>query len=520
MKVAEAKQYPSVSGSTATNDKSSILTKSISTTTDYEECSIIFGMFIRIATCGILLFLPTAISYTFIGHYGDKSTLLMAGAGLARIFTNVTALSFAWGITLGLQTLIPQAIGNENELQSKYLIALYSQQCLFISIIGLIPLSILQFYSGTILCLIGQPHNLCDIISSYCQCLIPFLWLTNFLMIVQRISRPLMYNTELMIIFAINAVLNLIINLIFVDVLKLNYLYTALSIDLTQFITLLMIICMLIYKGHGYIFKPLPIKDIIQWNNGLYVYLKLSIPGLIQTASSWWITELVVLFTGFIKQNTNIALTSTAIATQVNSFGRVITIGLCAPVAIRVGYYIGYGNIKKSKKSVKIAFCYIDILLLICLFGIIFFCKGEIPKIWSNDENVISLCSDLLIIGAIFQIPYNIFYFLGCVYRGLGFPKYAAIFLAISQYLIGVPLQIITLFYLHWRDYMTLGSMSIWSVVTVGYTLALLLFLVHLKYFVNWEKAVSHSKQRIKRVMNAQMIKDYGTINQTQTHNA
>ncbi len=49
---------------------------------------------------------------------------------------------------------------------------------------------------------------------------------------------------------------------------------------------------------------------------------------------------------------------ATAIATQVNAFGRVITIGVCAPVAIRVGYYIGCGDIIKSKRAAKIAFGY------------------------------------------------------------------------------------------------------------------------------------------------------------------
>eukprot|EP01084_Bolivina_argentea_P010731 19998_1 len=505
MKITEPKQWNSSS-----TEKSSLV-KSVSAKTSLEEASIIFGMFFKIATCGVMLFLPTAISYTFIGHYGENSTELMAGAGLGRIFTNVTALSFAWGITLGLQTLVPQAIGNDNELQSKFLLSLYTQQCLLISIIGLIPLSILQFFSGDILCAIGQPHDLCSIISAYCQCLIPFLWLTNFLMIVQRVCRPLMYNTELMIIFTICAFINYLLNYIFVDILQYNYLWTAFSVDITQLITLLMIIAMLCYKGHSYIFRLLPLQDILQWNDGLYVYLKLSIPGLIQTASSWWITELVVLFTGFITIDTSVALTATAIATQVNSFGRVITIGLCAPVAIRVGHYIGSGDIIRSKRSAKIAFGYFDTVLLIILFSIIYCFRDKLPTIWSNDYNVINLCSDLLIIGAVFQIPYNIFYFLGCLYRGLGFPQYAAIFLAVSQYLIGVPLQIVTLFYLRWRDELVLGSVSIWSVVTLGYILALTGMLIHLKFFVNWDKAVSHSQQRIKRVMKPN-VTNYGAI--------
>eukprot|EP01084_Bolivina_argentea_P049219 90549_1 len=95
--IAEGKQC----NTAITSTMKSSLVQSISSNTSFEEAKIIFGMFVKIATCGVMLFLPTAISYTFIGHYGKDSTVLMAGAGLGRIFTNVTALSFAWGITLG-----------------------------------------------------------------------------------------------------------------------------------------------------------------------------------------------------------------------------------------------------------------------------------------------------------------------------------------------------------------------------------------------------------------------------------
>ena len=80
----------------------------------WEECKIIFSMMIPIIIQSIFQFLPSTISFTFIGHL-TNSTKLLAGAGLARIYTNVTASSFAYGITTGLQTLIPQAIGNNKQ---------------------------------------------------------------------------------------------------------------------------------------------------------------------------------------------------------------------------------------------------------------------------------------------------------------------------------------------------------------------------------------------------------------------
>ena len=73
-------------------------------------------MMIPIIISSLFQFIPQAICFSFVGHLSN-ATQLLAGTGLARIFTNVTASSFSWGITTGLQTLISQAIGN-NTLQT------------------------------------------------------------------------------------------------------------------------------------------------------------------------------------------------------------------------------------------------------------------------------------------------------------------------------------------------------------------------------------------------------------------
>ena len=471
-----------------------------------DECKIILSMVFPIAIASTVRMLPQAISFSFVGHLSD-STQLLAGTGLARIYTNVTATSFALGMTTGLQTLIAQAIGNKNELQKPYLIALYIQQCICVSFIVLVPLTILQFYSGSIMRFIGQPPDLCIIVNNYCRSLIPYLWLTNILMIFNRVGNALHFSSEIMIIYLIGALTNLLCNYLFIDYLQYSsYLFTAISLDISQLICAFSIICLLCYKGHYYIFKPLALRQILRWRDGIWTYLKLTFPALIQIASCWWITELIVLFTGFITTETSIALSAVSIATMINSFMKSITIGVSTPITIRVGKYIGAGSIHYAKQAAKIGFLYIDIFVLVIMMAFIYFMKRIFPLIWTEQKDVIDLVSKMLCAVAIFQIPFNIFFYIGSIYRGLGLQRIVAFILFVFQYLIGIPLNLTFLFYFGFRKDLIMGSLGIWCMIIFAYSLATVTLIIHFFCFVDWRKALKTSQSRIDKTM---LIKKY-----------
>ena len=330
-----------------------------------------------------------------------------------------------------------------------------------------------------------------------------------------------MLNTQIMCIFIFGSIVTYLLNYLFIDILQYSYIWTAIALDLCQIFDAILIIGLLIHKGHAYIFIPLPVKDVIRWKHGILTYLKLAVPALIQIASSWWITELIVLFTGFIRIDTSIAVGATAITTQINSFGKITSAAISTPVAIRVGGYIGSGSVSWAKKSAKIAFLYLDIGLIICLMLIPFIFRGSLPTIWTDDNDVIDLVSEMLCVVSIFQLPFNLFYFIGCIYRGLGFPKWAAWILFTCQYCFSIPMNFILLFGIGWRYNLKYGALSIWGVITVGYSLATVVFMIHLFGFMNWNDAVKSSQKRIERIMLIKPTdnnKSYGAVQVTTKH--
>ena len=142
---------------------------------------------------------PQTISNIMIGHLPNDPQTYLAGVGLARTFANVLGASIAWGFTSGLYTLIPQAIGSKN----KALISIYTQRSFIVTLFILIPLSIIQFFGGDFMCLIGEPYHLKYIINNYCRWLIPYMFAFCWLSILQRIMQSLDLNFALWIIILI-----------------------------------------------------------------------------------------------------------------------------------------------------------------------------------------------------------------------------------------------------------------------------------------------------------------------------
>ena len=142
------------------NDKESFIFASSKT----EEIKIILYMFITIALQNVCQSLPFAIGNMFIGHLPNAAPLI-AGAGLARTFTMITGTSIAWGMSSGLITLLPQAIG----ANQKNKIGIYVQRCIIINTSLLIILSIIQFFGGFFMKIIGTKYPFFTKIINICS---------------------------------------------------------------------------------------------------------------------------------------------------------------------------------------------------------------------------------------------------------------------------------------------------------------------------------------------------------------
>ena len=175
-------------------------------------------------------------------------------------------------------------------------------------------------------------------------------------------------------------------------------------------------------------------------------------------------------------------------------------IGITQAVNLRVGKYIGMGNVCDAKRSAKLGIS-IAIILLIIWGGIFIFCKDAIPRIYTDNEDTIKLTSNMMLIMVIYAMGSFIMMTVGGIYRGLGFQKIAAIFVFVCYWIISWPISMGLLFGVGFRNNLILGVGTIWCQLAFGNVLAGVGMVLYMICYVNWDKAVIDAKSRIKHTM-------------------
>ena len=252
------------------------------------------------------------------------------------------------------------------------------------------------------------------------------------------------------------------------------------------------------YKGFGYIFKPQPLS-VVWTKKGMTQYINLALPGLAQSSFQWIIEEMAVLLAGWVADST-IALSTSVILTNVlfvvNPFG----IGASNATNIRVGKYIGLGDVPKAKRSAKIGVMIaLNLLVMWCLIFI--FGRNFIPTIYTDDEDTIALTAEMILMLIAYSTGCFIQLWVGGIYRGLGFQKVAAVITFISFWIIAWPICLILLFAVGLRENLFDGVCIIWSALSLGNILAALGTIAHMFLFVDWEEAVKQSQVRVKKTI-------------------
>lgn len=177
-------------------------------------------------------------------------------------------------------------------------------------------------------------------------------------------------------------------------------------------------------------------------------------------------------------------------------------------ISIRIGKYIGFGSVKYGKRAMFVglllSFMVISMLIIISLLF-----KDIIPYIWISNDNqqVGNLTSNLIYFVCLRQLFYNLFSALSSIFIGLGTQKYTATISTICNFCIALPLTVILLFFFDFKDNKSyIGLYIIWGCNSSGFALtSIVLVLMTLSGYINWNKAVNDSQTRLK-----QTIPSYG----------
>ena len=413
---------------------------------------------IYIAAQVLLEFLPFVYVTIIVGHYYDGSSTddeNISATGLATTYSGVTGEGFTWGMTTALYTLVPQAVGygdpnipiNKQSIV-KNALAINLHRSFAITCIIAIPCILFQFLSGTIMTSLGEPTKIESRITNYSLSLMPWIIGSALFSAMQRIIQAIDLNSVATLGTLLNAVISLPIMYVFIYYCNMGYLAGGAALSLSFWCMMIFTVIMLHIKGYGFLFEfgTFGIKTIFD-RKDFIGFIKLSLPGLLQTVLEWGVIEIAVLLSGHVGDNNQktISISSAVIMYDFYLITYALANGIASAVNISIAKHIGANNIEDAKQASKWSVIF---TLTICIIMTIIFIsvRNSITVIFTHNPDTDELVSVLILSFALYAFFYVFAQMFSGLYRGLGAQDKTAVIELICYYTISIPLIFITLF--------------------------------------------------------------------------
>ena len=235
--------------------------------------------------------------------------------------------------------------------------------------------------------------------------------------------------------------------------------------------------------------------------HGIKEYLKIAVPSTVQNSFEWWIAEIGTILCGYIS-NATISISATVIIGLINGICVMLWYGTQMVITMRVGKYIGAGMIKQAQRS-AIAGLTISITLSIIVGISLIHWNDKIPYLFTYDEQITGLCSQLLYVLSFMQFFVCLYGNLNAIFRGIGYQSKAMWIVMIGFYFIALPICCFVLFYdkIAFKNDLTKGTITIWMTLAFGNFLGVIFMSFYIICILKWDKVVVKSQMRMRNTM-------------------
>lgn len=352
---------------------------------DFTQGSItkkLIGFMLPILAALILQSMYSAIDLLIVGRFGTQEGIsgVSTGASILQLFTFATV-----GLTTGVTVVISQYLGTGT---SKKIGKLLGNSIMFFIALSAILSIILITLARPIAIIMQAPKEALDSTVLYikiCGAGMVFVVFYNF---ISCIFRGL-GNSRLPLLFVgIACAANIIGDLIFVAVLKLNVAGAALATIISQAISV--IIAFFVIRKQDLQFK-IEKKDIA-WGNEIGHFFKIGAPLALQEI----LTNVTFLaICAFVNRLGLEASSGYGVSQRIVGFVMLIPASIIQSMSSFVAQNVGAGNESRAKKAMKTG------MIMGALIGIpvalgTFFCGDILASVFTEDPQYISRAAEFL----------------------------------------------------------------------------------------------------------------------------
>lgn len=421
----------------------------------------------------LLQYSLTVVSVFCVGHLGKHE---LSAVSLAAMIANITGYGLVQGIATSLDTVAAQAYGRKDH----EMVGIYTQRCLAMMSMVLVPVFFIWCYSEHILLLFIPQVESCQFAGLYLKVLC--LGIPGY--VVFEVSKHYLQaqgifhaNTYVLFICApINVILNYV--LVWNSSIGLGFVGAPIAVVITDYLMAILSVLYVKYIDgiqcwHGWS------KEALQ--NWSYM-AHLAVAGVITIEAEWLAFE--VLTFAAANLGTIELATQTILATMcVLCYQIPMSMGISA--STRVGNLVGAGLGKSADTACRAAI--VAAVLFGSLNGIVLYVlRDKVGVLFSSDKDVIQMVAEVMPYGAMYQINDSLAAVSGGLLRGQGRQKIAGYVNLILYYVFALPLGLYLAFVRHW------GLAGLWSGICVALVLVSLTQIV-VVLTGDWDKIIQTS---------------------------
>lgn len=347
---------------------------------------------------------------SFVGHW-DESVAHYDGAGLGKMYSNITGLSIGLGLSKGLATLCSQAHGAGRGADRN---GLYLRQCALWMCVALLYAIAAAVYAEPILLALAQPAAVAHASARFAQVQlfgVPFFWASFALQTVCdggcQDTRPGLYSN------LASSAAQLVLCVLAVHPKLLNWGYLGMAAarsagGVLQFGLLVAIIISqkrqaLVWRRAQYAGRPL---ERALTRHGLCTFLAVALPSACILWVEWWSFELQCLIVGLLP-NATVLLAAHGTLFNLVAIAYMTFTGLGTALCALTGKYVGKGAAATVPRLCAIAVA-LALALSLSISGALYGLRRPLGHLFTTDAAVVNAIDENMLGVSLGVPPYAI----------------------------------------------------------------------------------------------------------------